>query len=105
MRILIDECVHPRVCEAFPSHNVVTVAEAGWRTLPDERIVARAQGNFDVLVTIDRGFEFEHNLRRLSFGIVILHAKRNRIEYYLPLFPALLDAIEKVSPGEVIHVG
>ena len=105
MRILIDECVHPRVREAFPSHEVLTVAEAGWRAVPDDRIVALAQGNFDVLVTIDRGFEFEHNLRKLSFGIVILHARRNRIEYYLPLFPALLAAIEAIRPGEVLHVG
>ena len=95
MRILIDECVHPRVREAFPAHDVVTVAEAGWRTQPDERIVALAQGDFGVLVTIDRGFEFEHNLRTLSFGIVILHARRNRIEYYQPLFPALCAAIER----------
>ena len=96
MCIVIDDCGHPRVLEAFPSHEVLTVAEAGWRTLPDDRIVALAQGNFDVFVTIDRGFEFEHNLRKLSFGIVIMHATRNRIEYYLPLFPALLAAIETV---------
>jgi predicted nuclease of predicted toxin-antitoxin system len=105
VRVLIDECAHPRVREAFPAHDVVTVSEAGWRALPDDRIVALAQGNIDVLVTIDRGFEFEHNLRKLDFGIVILHARRNRIEYYLPLFPALLAAIEAIRPGEVIHVG
>ncbi len=65
MRILIDECANPRVRQAFPNHDVVTIAEAEWRTLPDGKLVALAQGNFDVLITIDRGFEFEHNLEKL----------------------------------------
>ena len=52
--------MHPRVREAFPAHEVLTVAECGWRTLPDDHIVTLAQDSFDVLVTIDRGFEFQH---------------------------------------------
>jgi len=48
--------------------------------------------------------EFEINLKRLTFGIVVVHAKRNRIEYYRPIFPALVDAIEHVRAGEVVHV-
>lgn len=43
MRILIDECVNPRVRQAFPHHEVITVAEAEWRTLPDEKLVSLAQ--------------------------------------------------------------
>jgi hypothetical protein len=31
-------------------------------------------------VTIDKGFEHEHNLKKLSFGIVIVHVPRNRME-------------------------
>jgi len=75
-----------------------------WRTLPDAKLIAQAQGQCDVLVTIDRGFEHEHNLKKLKFGIVIIHVKRNRMEYYRPLFPALLDAIGRVKAGEIIHV-
>jgi predicted nuclease of predicted toxin-antitoxin system len=87
LRILLDECVNPRVRRAFPNHEVVTVAEAGWRGMPDESLVALANGTFDVLVTIDRGFGFEHNLQKLTFGIVIVHVRKNRIGYYQPLFP------------------
>jgi predicted nuclease of predicted toxin-antitoxin system len=104
VRILIDECVNPRVRQAFPNHDVITVAEAEWRTLPDGKLVALAQGNFDVLITIDRGFEFEHNLEKLAFGIVIVHVPKNRIDYYRPIFTALLAAAESVRPGEVLHV-
>jgi len=64
----------------------------------------RAQGQFDVLVTIDKGFEFEANLKHLTFGIVIVHVRRNRVEYYGPIFRSLVEAVERVQAGEVIHV-
>ena len=72
--------------------------------MPDEKLVALAQGKFDVLV-IDQGFEFEHNLKKLTFGIVIVHVPKNRMDYYRPLFAALVAAVEAVHPGEVAHVG
>jgi len=104
VRILLDECVNPRVRQAFPDHVVLTVAEAEWRTRSDIEITTQAQGRFDVFVTIDKGFEFEINLKKLTFGIVIVHVKRNRIEYYRPLFDALVDAVKRVKAGEVVHV-
>lgn len=90
--------------QAFPSHEVLSVTKAKWRALPDHRLVAQAQGQCDVFVTIDRGFEHAHNLKRLTFGIVIIQVQRNRMEYYRPLFKAILDAVEHVKPGQVIHV-
>jgi len=35
---------------------------------------------------------------------VVVHVKRNRIEYYRPLFRALVEAVERVKAGEVVHV-
>jgi predicted nuclease of predicted toxin-antitoxin system len=104
VRILLDECVNPRLRQGFPGHQVLTVAEAKWRALPDAALIVQAQRRCDVLVTTDRGFEHEHNLRKLAFGIVIVHVTRNRMEYYRPLFPALADAVERVKAGEVVHV-
>ena len=101
MRILLDECVNPRLRQPFPTHEVLTVAEAKWRTLPDAKLIAQAQGRCDVLVTIDKGFEYEHNLKNVAFGIV--HVPRNRMEYYRPLFPVLVDAVEHVMASEVVH--
>lgn len=105
MRILLDECVNPRVRQAFSGHDVRTLTEVGWRALPDSELVIRAQGLIDVLITNDRGFEFEHDLDRLTFGIVIVHVARNRLEDYRPLFAALARATEAIRAGEVTHVG
>ena len=62
-------------------HEVTTVAEANWLTLPDSDLLNLAQGNFDVFVTNDNGFAHQHNLRKLSFGIVIVHVLANTLAF------------------------
>jgi uncharacterized protein (DUF433 family) len=68
-------------------HEVLTVADVEWRSLPDATLIHQARGQCDAFVTIDRGFEHEHNPKKLTFGIVIVHVPKNRMEYYRPLFP------------------
>ncbi|MBV8847471.1 MAG: hypothetical protein JO307_32070 [Bryobacterales bacterium] len=104
MRILIDECVNPRLRQAFSEHDVVTAVTTEWRQIRDHHLIDAIQGRFDVFVT-DRGFEFQHNLDKLTFGIIIMHVRRNRMEYYRPLLPELSAAIDAAQPGKVIHVG
>jgi hypothetical protein len=95
----------PAIAAGIPEHEVVIAVTTAWRQIRDHRLVEAIQGKFDVLVTIDRGFEFQHNISKLTFGIVIVHVRRNRMEYYRPLFPELSAAIAAIRPGQVIHVG
>jgi predicted nuclease of predicted toxin-antitoxin system len=104
VRVLLDECVNPRVRTAFPGHVVETVQERGWRNLDDGPLLVMVQGNFDVLVTIDQGIEYQHNLKHLDFGIVVVHVRENRLEHYRPIFRAMLRAVEEVGRGRVLHV-
>ena len=73
MRVLIDECVDPSIRDILTDHEVRTVGEANWFGITDHELVQLAQGRFDVLLPLDRGFEFQHNLSKLDFGIVIMH--------------------------------
>jgi hypothetical protein len=52
----------------------------------------------------DRGFEHEHNLKPLSFGIIIVHVARNEISFYRPLFPQLLQGAAAIKAGDALHV-
>jgi len=104
MRVLLDECVNPRLRRALVGHEVTTVAEANWLTLPDKELLALAQGSFDVLITIDKGFAHQHNLQRLFLGIVIVRVPANTLEFYEPLFDQIRHAAETVKAGEVMHV-
>jgi hypothetical protein len=102
MRVVIDASIDPRLVEAFPDHQVQTLFDLGWQHLKDHVLVKQLE--CDVFITADRGFEHEHNLKVLSFGIVIVHVARNKITFYRPLFPQLLQAVATIKTGDVVHV-
>jgi len=104
MRVLIDECVDPRVKLLYSEHKVATVQEQGWETLEDGPLLTVAQKEFDVLVTIDGGIEFQQNLSKFQIGVVIVHVPKNQLIYYRVVQKELLAAIEKASPGQAVHV-
>ena len=78
MRVLIDECVDPRVKLLFGDHNAATVHEQGWDALEDGPLLTVAQKAFDVLVTIDGSIEFQQNLSKFQIGIVVVHVPKNQ---------------------------
>jgi|ERR1017187_5919202 predicted nuclease of predicted toxin-antitoxin system len=81
-RLLIDECINPRLArrlrEVLPGCSVDTVRDLGWAGQQDHVLVPKIQGRFEVFLTIDKGFEFEHDLKKLSFGIVVLETANNQ---------------------------
>jgi hypothetical protein len=103
MRVLIDECVDPRIKQLLDDQGVATVHEQGWERLEDGPR-ALAQIEFDVLVTIDRNLEFQQNLSKYRIGVVVVHVPKNQLAHYRVIQKDLLSAIENVRPGEAIHV-
>ena len=104
MRVLIDECVDPRVKLLFADHSAATVHEMGWGAFEDGPLLRTAQEEFDVLVTIDGSLEFQQNLAKLKMAVIVVHVAKNQLVHYQPLKDALLEAVVKASPGQVIHV-
>ena len=66
MRVLIDECVDPRVKLIFADHECATVHDEGRDALEDGPLFALAQKKFDVLITIDTKIEFQQNIQKLT---------------------------------------
>ena len=104
MRILLDECVDPRVKRLLPKHDIVTVHQRGWDRLKDAQLLEVAQAEFDVMITIDGGIEFQQNVARLRLGIVVVHVPKNQVHYYQNVVEDLTDAVAQVRQGQVIHV-
>jgi predicted nuclease of predicted toxin-antitoxin system len=104
VRILLDECVHIGVKAAFGGHIVESVTETGWRSSKDGPLLAFAQEQFDVFVTIDRNLEHQQNLARLKLGFVVVRVPSNELAYYLPLFEQLRIAAESVQKGAITYV-
>jgi len=97
-RILIDECINPRLASrlraVLPVDAVETVRDLGWTGQRDHILIPKIQDRFDIFLTIDKGFEFEHNLEQLSFGIIILEAANNQMPSYERLLEGLLSQIQ-----------
>lgn len=104
MRILIDECVDPRVKLLFGEHQSATVHDQGWDTIEDGPLLALAEKEFDVLLTIDGKMEFHQNIQKFRVGLVVIHVPKNQIVHYRVIQQELLLAVEKVQRGQVIHV-
>jgi hypothetical protein len=102
--VFLDACIDPRVAELLTGHEVKTAFEMDWHRLKDHVLLPLVQDRFDAFVTADRGVEHEHNLKKFRFGILIVHVAKNKVEFYRPLLALIQIALEKVRPGDVLHV-
>jgi hypothetical protein len=82
MRILLDECVNPRLRLAFPGDEVKTVAEMGWRALTNGALMKEAASPFDVFVTLDQNLRFQNQIGKHPLGIVVLITQFNHVAAY-----------------------
>ncbi len=104
MRVLLDECVDRRILRHLADHDVTTVSKRGWGGIKNGRLLALAQEEFDVLVTMDRNLSFQQSLPKFRIALVVLRARSNRLGDLLPLVPKIVSAISSAKPGTVSGV-
>ena len=105
MRILLDENLPADLAAELAGHEVATVTRLGWQGIKNRELLRRAQGRFDVLVTMDRNLEFQQNIAGFEVTILVLLAPSNRMVHLRPLVPAILTTLKTVRPGELRRVG
>lgn len=105
MRILLDESLPRDLIAQLPGHAVATVRSAGWSGVKNGKLLALAATRFDVFVTADRNLEYQQNLATLPIAVVVLAARRTRIEAILPLVPELLALLNQLAPRTLRTVG
>ena len=107
MRALLDECVPKALKHGISSaaHTCLTVQEAGWAGKTNGELLDLAESAFDVLVTLDTNLRYQQNLTGRRIAVVVLAARSNRLEDLSPLFRSCVEAVAKITPGEIIYVG
>lgn len=80
-------------------------SRSGFAGKTNGELLTLAEANFDVFVTLDKGFAHQQNLKGREIAILLIRAKSARLEDLLPLAPACLDAIAIMKPGEIVYVG
>src|SRR2546422_899686 len=101
MRILLDHCLDWRLSRSLPGHVVKAVGKLAWNQLKDSPLLAKAQVEFDVLVTSDKNLPYQQNISRYRLAVVVLDVPSNRIDDCLPKMPLLLLALPHLVKGRV----
>jgi hypothetical protein len=100
MRILLDECVPRRLRKSLSEHEVRTVPEMGWSARRNGALLAAAQGQFQAFVTTDQRLPSQQDLSKFSICVIVLVARRNKLEFLLPLIPQLQHALSELRMGQ-----
>jgi hypothetical protein len=105
MRILLDENSPADFAKLTVGHDTSNVHSHGWAGIKNGELLRRAHGMCDVFVTLDRNLEFQQNIKVLSFGVVVVRSRSNRIKDLSPHISDIVHAAIEVRPGQVMTVG
>lgn len=71
----------------------------GWSGLQDGPLLAAAETQFDVFITVDRNLAFQQRLANYRVAVLVLRAKTNRLQDLQALVPAITQALMVPAPG------
>ena len=105
MRILLDECLPRRLKRDLVGHDARTVPEMGWASKQNGDLLALAEHQFDVFLTVDRNLSFQQDVNKFNIAVVVMVAKGNKHADLQPLVADVLAVVGAVSPGQIVKVG
>lgn len=77
----------------------------GWAGITNGKLLALAQAEFDVFVTVDRNLSFQQHLPKFDIAVILLKAKSNRVSDLAALIPQLLTTLADAPKGAVTTIG
>ncbi len=99
MRVLIDACLPVNFQHHLPIDGIATAREKGWQRLKNGALLAVAQDEFDVLLTMDKSIPSQQSLTQYSIALLIIRARSNHLPAPLPLVPRILESTPRSHPG------
>ena len=102
-KVLLDENL-PRKLKWSLNAEVITVPERGWGGVKNGQLLRQASAEFDALITMDKGIEYQQDLSGVELCLIILSAVSNDIDDLRPLIPLINSAFADVKPGLIIRL-
>jgi predicted nuclease of predicted toxin-antitoxin system len=105
MKILLDECLPLDFRHSFSNHDVHSAEWAGFKSRKNGELLLAAEGaGYEVLVTVDQGIPRQQHFAGRKLSIILVRSRTNQIEDLLPLVGAILNALNTITPGQVLIV-
>jgi hypothetical protein len=95
VKLLLDECVDRRLTRDLVGHSVSTVPRRGWAGIKNGELLALAEKEFDVFITVDRKLSTQQDLTKFRIPVLLLRSRTNRLEDSRPLAPELLKTVNR----------
>jgi hypothetical protein len=106
MRLLLDECVNEELRKYFPDHDCQTARYAGFAGLENGQLLTAAEAaRFDVVLTVDRGFEYQQNLEQRKIAFVIFCGESVLLEDLVSLVPGCVARLKSIRSGQIVRIG
>jgi len=104
LKLLLDKCVDRRLAAHLTGLSVRTVADMGWSGIKNGQLLALAQSEFDIFVTVDRNLSFQQHLPKFSVAVLLLVVPSNRLADLIPLVPSIIAALPTAVKGAVSKI-
>jgi predicted nuclease of predicted toxin-antitoxin system len=104
VRILLDENLDWRLRRELSGHTVDSVPLIGWAGLKNGELLTRANGQYDVFVTMDANVSFQQHLAGSRIAVVVLKAASNRLADTRSLMTKVLELLPTLSPATCTFV-
>ena len=72
MRILFDQGTPVPLRRHLSGHSVSTAYELGWSDLANGDLLAKAESQFDLMMTTDQNLRYQQNLKGRTLAILVL---------------------------------
>ena len=105
MRILLDEGVPVRLARDLVGHEIRAVSEMAWAGKSNDDLLALAEREFDLFLTVDRNRSVHQDVNRYRLAIVVMIAASHRFLDLRPLVDEVLAVCRYTVPGQVVKVG
>jgi hypothetical protein len=105
MCILLDESLPHDLAALIAGHDVSTARDDGWASVKNGQLLALAATKFEAFITADRNLEFQQNLAKLPIAVVVLVARKNRVQDLEPLLPELAALLNHLPARTLRKVG
>jgi hypothetical protein len=105
VKLLLDECIDRHLAGELEGYDLKTVPQMGWAGIKNGALLALAEKEFDVFITVDRNLSFQQNLPKFNIAVLVLHATSNRLADFKPLVPKILSTLPTLTKGDAVHLG
>ncbi len=76
----------------------------GWAGIKNGELLALAQAEFDVFITVDQNLSFQQNLSQFDIAVIVLQAPSNRLADLKPLTSQILAILITAARGQATTV-